>query len=90
MHIISKIIDAKPYRIVVEFDSKDKRIIDFTSIFESFPALKDEKVFTSVSLDSYPTIKWDGFATMQDYSGELIAAPLDFCPDALYRIRESA
>lgn len=88
MHTITKILAAQPYRIVVEFDKKDTRIIDFTSILEFFPALKDEKIFTSVSLDEYPTLKWDGLATLQDYNGKIISAPLDFCPDALYRISE--
>jgi hypothetical protein len=86
MHIISKIIDAKPYKIVVEFDKNDVREIDFLTLVEAFPLLKDEKVFASVSLDDYPTIKWDGLAKMHDYNGELISAPLDFCPDTLYRM----
>ena len=86
MKFITKIIDVNPFEITVEFNNSEKRKINFIPILENFPSLKNENVFRSVSLDDYPTIKWDGLAKIQDYDGKIISAPLDFCPDTLFQM----
>jgi len=87
MHTITSIIAVKPYSITVTFDGKDKRKINFDSLLTNFPILKDESIF-SLSLDDYPTIKWEGLARMRELDGTINPAPLDFCPDTLYEMSE--
>jgi uncharacterized protein (DUF433 family) len=84
MHIISKILEIKLYKIIVLFDEAEKREIDFESILKSFPVLKDEQIFKSVKLDDYPTLSWDNLAAVVDYDGKQKPAALDFSPDSLY------
>lgn len=86
MKFISQIIEVHPYEITVEFNNSEKRKINFKPMLENFPSLNDEKTFRSVSLDDYPTIKWDGLAMIQDYDGKIVPAPLDFCPDTLFQM----
>jgi hypothetical protein len=86
MHFISSIIDIKPYTITVIFDNKEQRKINFESILSEFPVLKKTDVFSSATLDDYPTIKWDGLAKMKELDGTIVPAPLDFSPDTLYML----
>ena len=88
MHIISSIIDIKPYTITVVFDNKEQRKINFESILSDFPILKKPGVFSTVTLDDYPTLKWDGLARMKELDGFILPAPLDFSPDMLYQRSE--
>ena len=88
MHKISKIIEVNPYKILVVFDNKEKRSIDFSTIVNSFPVLKDETTFKSVKLDSYPTLAWENKAMIIDYDGVLKPTSLDFCPDSLYKMSQ--
>lgn len=88
MHFISSIINIKPYLITVIFDNKEQREINFEPILADFPALKKRDIFISASLDDYPTIKWDGLAKMKELDGTVVAAPLDFSPDMLYKMSE--
>jgi hypothetical protein len=89
MHIITSIIDVKPYQITVTFDRKDIRKIHFDSFLSDFPALKDVNTFQKVSLDDYPTLKWDGLAKIRELDGTISPVALDFCPDTLYEMSES-
>ncbi len=90
MHHINSIINIQPYTITVIFDNKEQRIINFESILEDFPVLKDAKVFNTATLDNYPTLKWDGLARMRELDGTIVAAPLDFSPDTLYLMSEAS
>lgn len=89
MRTIKNILAVKPYNITVLFDNNEKREITFDEIIKNFPVLKDEKVFATVSLDDYPTLKWDNLATIQDEKGNTIKTALDFCPDTLYRFSKA-
>ncbi len=88
MHTITSIIEVKLYEITVTFDGIDERKINFDSLLMDFPILKDESIFKSVSLDDYPTIKWDGLAKMRELDGTINPVPLDFCPNTLYEMSE--
>ncbi len=84
MRTIKNILSVKPYHITVLFDNNEMRDINFETIISKFPVLKDQKVFNAVTLDDYPTLKWDNLATIRDYDGKEIKTALDFCPDTLY------
>jgi len=86
MHVINKIISVEPYRITVLFDKAEKRVINFDTLLQVYPVLKDEKVFTSVKLNDYPTLSWENAASIIDYDGSKKPAPLDFSPDSLYSL----
>lgn len=88
MHTINSIIDIQPYNITVIFDNKEQRRINFESILSDFPVLRNPSVFVKVTLDDYPTLKWDGLAKMKELDGTIIPAPLDFSPDMLYTLSE--
>lgn len=89
MRTIKNILEVKPYNITVLFDNNEKREIDFEEIIKNFPVLKDEKIFATVSLDDYPTLKWDNLASMLDENGKQLKTALDFCPDTLYRFSKA-
>ena len=59
----------------------------FLTIFKKriafFYKILNEKTFLLAKTDGR-TIYWDGLAEMQDADGEIISAPLDFCPDVLF------
>ena len=88
MHYITSILEIKPYTITVIFDDKEKRKINFEPIIIDFPVLKRHDVFALARLDNYPTIKWDGLAHIKETDGSIVAAPLDFSPDALYLLSQ--
>ena len=86
MHKITSIIEIKPYSILVKFDGNNKRRINFSTIIDDFPVLKDKSIFRLANLDDYPTIKWDGLTQIRELDGTLSPSPLDFCPDTLYEL----
>jgi hypothetical protein len=88
MHFIKSIVNIEPYTITVVFENDEKRKINFESLLQDFPLLRKTSVFNSVSLDDYPTLKWDGLAKMRELDGTIKPAPLDFCPDTLYMMSE--
>ena len=88
MHFIKSIVAIQPYTITVVFENDEKRKINFDSLLSSFPALKKLDVFNSVTLDDYPTLKWDGLAKIRELDGTINPAPLDFSPDTLYSLSE--
>ena len=90
MHHINSIVNIQPYTITVIFDNKEQRIINFESILEDFPVLKNQIVFKTATLDNYPTLKWDGLARMRELDGTIVPAPLDFSPDTLYLMSEAS
>jgi len=89
MHIITSIIEIEPYAITVVFDNKEQRKINFEPIISDFPILKKPGVFSTVKLDDYPTLKWDGLARMKELDGPILPPPLDFSPDMLYQLSEN-
>ena len=86
MLTIKEILDKRPYKITVKFSNNDVRVIDFDELISKLPALNKPEDFLKVELDDYPTLSWKGLAKMKDYNGNLIEAPLDFCPDMLWDI----
>ena len=48
MHHINSIVNIQPYTITVIFDNKEQRIINFESILEDFPVLKNPIVFNAI------------------------------------------
>ncbi|GGH51763.1 hypothetical protein ACN9ML_20580 [Dyadobacter endophyticus] len=49
-----------------------------------FRKILDKDTFAQARTDGR-TIYWDGLTEMIDYDGEIISAPLDFCPDVLFQ-----
>lgn len=88
MHVITSIVEIKPYTITAIFDNLEQRKINFEPIVADFPALKPPYVFASATLDDYPTIKWDGLSKVRELDGTIVPAPLDFSPDTLYQMSE--
>ncbi len=84
MHKITSIIEIQPYTISVVFDGKENRKINFTPLLADFPALNDQEIFSSATLDDYPTLMWAGLAKIKELDGSISRIPLDFCPDTLY------
>ncbi len=71
MHFITSIFAIQPYTITVVFENGERRKINFDSLLPDFPALKKPDVFNSVSLDDYPTLKWDGLAKIRELDGTI-------------------
>ncbi|MBI4645890.1 MAG: DUF2442 domain-containing protein [Bacteroidia bacterium] len=92
---ILKIKKVEPYKITCVWNTKESRIIDLedelkkwaTSKDSPYFKLLDKNIFLQVKLDKLAkTISWENLAIMINTNGERIPAPLDFCPDFLYKI----
>ncbi len=83
---IIQIVELKPYEIIAKFSSNELRKIDFTSLTEKFPSLKNPAIFSTARIDDYPTIVWDNLGKVQELDGQIKNCPLDFSPETLYRL----
>ena len=81
MHLIKRIVEVKPYKLVLEFDRGEIKIIDLEEKLRArskspnslYKQLLDPDYFKSVKLEpDWETIYWDN--------------GLDFCPDVLYSL----
>ena len=81
IHLIKKIVDKKPYKLKLEFNTGETLWVDLEELIKSkssandsiYKPLLDEKYFSSVKLQpEWETIYWDN--------------GLDFCPDTLYML----
>jgi len=81
MHLIKKILDVEPYKLTLEFNTGEVKIVDLEEKIRNrsntkgskYAALLEPDYFKGVKLQSeWETIYWDN--------------GLDFCPDVLYNI----
>jgi len=95
MHFIEEILDARPYRLTLKFNTGEVRCAELeatlrakaTSPDSAYRRLLDPAVFRQVRLDQESrTVCWDGLARQVQADGTEQPAPLDFCPDALYEL----
>ncbi len=98
MHFVEEILDARPYRLTLKFNTGEVRCVDLeptlrakaASPQSSYGQLLDPATFARVRLDrSARTICWDGLAREVQADGTERPAPLDFCPDMLYDLGRS-
>ncbi|REA58717.1 hypothetical protein DSL64_20380 [Dyadobacter luteus] len=88
---IEKIISIDPFIIRALWTDKQVRTIDFgrflSEYFDKeesiFHRILNKNAFLGAKTDGR-TIYWEGITEMEDYNGEVISAPLDFCPDVLF------
>ena len=88
---IKEIVAINPFIISTLWSNNEVREINFAQFLSDYFQKKDsifykilnEKTFLLAKTDGR-TIYWDGLPEMQDVDGEIIAAPLDFCPDVLF------
>lgn len=89
---VSNILSIEPFVIKALWTDGMVRSIDFGKFLEDyvekdgslFHQLLDPQTFAKAQTDGR-TILWDGLAEMVDYDGQVISAPLDFCPDVLFQ-----
>lgn len=95
MHFIDQILDARPHRLTLVFNTGEVRVVDLEPILQAnatsfdspYRQLLDPAIFCKVRLDQESrTVCWDGLARMLDVDGIEKPAPLDFCPDTLYQM----
>jgi hypothetical protein len=95
MHFVEQIIDCQPYRLLLKFTSGEVRWVDLeptlkakaTSPESSYRRLLDRVVLGQAQLDREArTIYWEGLARLVSADGAEEPAPLDFCPDTLYKM----
>ena len=89
MYTITQIIDVKPYVIVAKFNTGEERLIDFLPLVTNFTSLKDPNIFLKASIDDYPTISWEGLATVRELDRTIKSCPLDFSPETLFKLSSS-
>ncbi|TDE12415.1 hypothetical protein [Dyadobacter psychrotolerans] len=88
---VRKIVSVSPFTVDALWTNNEVRRIDFSKFLSDYFD-KDKSVFFKIlNEDTFMqaktdgrTIYWEGLATMQDYDGNVISAPLDFCPDVLF------
>jgi hypothetical protein len=89
---IKKIISVKPYLIYALWSNDQERYIDFSRFLSEYfekegsiyNKILNEQTFLKAKTDGR-TIYWDNIAEMIDYDGKPVPAPLDFCPDVLFK-----
>lgn len=88
---IKSILAIEPFKVTTLWNTGEVREIDFIPLLAEYEAkpqshfypLLNPTEFSKVQTDGR-TLYWDNLATMRNYSGEAIPAPLDFCPDVLF------
>ena len=76
IHFITEILSSGQLSVVCRFNTGEVRLVDMRSVLGDaihspfFSKLINPDFFSSVKLDSYGTLSWDG--------------EIDFCPDVLY------
>lgn len=95
MHFVERILDCQPYRVLLRFTSGEVRWVDLEPTLRAkahtpesaYRRLLNPELFCQVRLDpEAKTICWEGLARLVTASGAEELAPLDFCPDALYKM----
>lgn len=89
---VKEILSIEPFVIKALWTDGVVRSIDFGSFLQEY-AGKEGSLFQKIlNKDTFKraqadgrTIYWDGLTEMIDYDGQIIPAPLDFCPDVLFQ-----
>jgi hypothetical protein len=89
---IKEILTIEPFVIKAVWTDGVVRSIDFGAFLEEyaekegslFQQILNEDTFGKAQTDGR-TIYWENLAEMVDYDGQIIPAPLDFCPDVLFQ-----
>ncbi|WP_051664062.1 DUF2442 domain-containing protein [Dyadobacter crusticola] len=92
---IKKIIAIDAFVITALWSDGVVRVIDFGAFLAEYFQKPESIYFQLLQTDTFKkaktdgrTIYWDDLASIIDYNGAPIAAPLDFDPDVLYEISE--
>jgi Protein of unknown function (DUF2442) len=95
MHFVEKLLEARPYRLRLQFHTGETLWADMEHLLRSkaaspnsaYAQLLDPAVFLKVRFDpDSRTICWDGLAQEIGADGAKRPAPLDLCPDVLYEL----
>ncbi len=95
MHFVEKLVAVRPYRLTLQFNTGEIRNVDLEATLRArvaspqsaYGRLLDPATFSRVRLDPESrTVCWDGLAREIADDGTEKAAPLDFCPDTLYKM----
>ena len=89
---VKEILSIEPFVITALWTDGVVRSVDFGSFLQEyaekegsiFNKILDKNTFQQAQTDGR-TIYWDGIIEMIDYDGQIIPAPLDFCPDVLFQ-----
>jgi len=88
---VKKIVSVSPFIVDALWTNNEVRRIDFSKFLSEY-SNKDNSIFFKILNENTfmkaktdgRTIYWEDLATMHDYNGKIISAPLDFCPDVLF------
>jgi hypothetical protein len=95
MKFVEKLLAARPYRLTLQFNTGELRVVDLEPILRArgataqsaYGQLLDPSTFCRVRFDPESrTVCWDGLAREITADGSEQPAPLDFCPDVLYEL----
>ena len=89
---ITEILSVEPFVIKSLWTDGQVRVTDFGKLLAEykgnsksvFGKILQPEIFIQAKTDGR-TVFWDNLTEMEDYDGNLIPAPLDFCPDVLFQ-----
>lgn len=90
---VKSILEAQPFSVTVKWTNGETTVIDFNQFLAEekknehpvFSRLFNSETFLKVKTDGR-TLYWDHLTEMLEEDGKVVSAPLDFCPDVLYKI----
>lgn len=94
---VKSILAVRPFLVTVKWTNDEITVIDFHKFLSGerekkhpiFSKLFNSETFIKVKTDGR-TLFWEDMTEMLDEGGQVISAPLDFCPDVLYDISQEA
>lgn len=85
-------MSVNSYTINVLWSDGKVRTIDFGDFLSEYFTKEKSLYYKILQQETFPqaktdgrTIYWENVATMLDDNGNIISAPLDFCPDVLLK-----
>jgi hypothetical protein len=89
---VKEILSIEPFTIKALWSDNKVRTIDFGSFLSEYFEKKQSLYYKILNNESFinaktdgRTIYWENLSEMIDYDGNLVPAPLDFCPDVLFQ-----
>jgi hypothetical protein len=95
VHFVEKLMSVRPYRLTLLFNTGEVRMVDLESFLRekagtsvnAYQMLLDPRTFCRARFDPESrTVCWDGLAREITTERTEQPAPLDLCPDVLYRL----
>jgi len=89
---VKKILSIEPYTMDVLWSDDKVRAMNFENFLSDYFTkenslyfkILNQEIFVQAKTDGR-TIYWENIASMLDENGKSIPAPLDFCPNVLFR-----